>query len=177
MKLQGKCCDCPWNLLWRRCVLSDFNFRGMNLSTVEVCSMRMVGVGQITLCWLGHMGDSSLSCHDMWTEAALKCSVTDFKSIVVTFWTSSFTVVILSSVLISFFSVSNRGMFGCFSFRPWERVCACVHACMRVCVHSVYFSSQDCIFGFSLLAKLFVAYLVEWFLTPVFLFHLFPDYR
>lgn len=50
MKLQGKCCDCPWILLWKRCVLSDFNFRGMNLCTFEVFSMRMMGVGQVMLC-------------------------------------------------------------------------------------------------------------------------------
>lgn len=27
-------------------MLSDFNFRGMNLSTIEVCSMRLVGLGR-----------------------------------------------------------------------------------------------------------------------------------
>lgn len=42
---------------------------------------------------------------------------------------------------------------------------------MRACVsvHIVFiFSSQDCIFWFSLLAESFAAYLVEWVLTPFF---------
>lgn len=41
---------------------------------------------------------------------------------------------------------------------------------MHVCVHSVYFSSQDCLFWFSLLTKSSVAYEEEWFLTLSFFF-------
>lgn len=111
-------------------------------------------------------------CHDMWTKDILNPLAIDFKSAVFTFWVCSFVVVIVSSVLIFFFSASNQGMFGCFRFRPWKKVC--VRAC--VCVHGVYFSLQDCLFWFSLLAKSFVPYWVEWFLTPVFLLRLFPDY-
>lgn len=84
------------------------------------------------------MDDSSLiCCHDMWTKDALKCSITDFKFIILTFWICSFIVMIFSSVLIFFFSASNKGMSGHFRVKPSEK--ACVHACMRVCMYSVYF--------------------------------------
>ena len=96
---------------------------------------------------------------DMWTKNVQKCSITDFMSIIFTFWICSFIVVIFSSVLIFFFFL--HPVEGCLVIL----VSGLEKRCVWVCRVFVFFPHRATFSGF--VRKVICGLLVGVAFTPI----------